>query len=133
MKKVLQYLIPFLLCSVVVILVLVGRGSFLKSGQSLMGDLCDAFAVPGILMTCFGLLVFCTNGGTFDMLAFGIRKLFDLFKRDVTKVKYRTFYDYREAQKEKHRSFLNLIIVGLLFLLVAVIFLIVYYQNPQAL
>lgn len=132
MKKVLKYLIPFLLCAVVVILILVSRGSFSSSGQSLMRDLCDAFFVPGVVMTCFGLLVFATNGGAFDMLAFGVRKLFDLFKRDLTKVKYRTFYDYREAQKENKRSFGNFIFVGLGFVLVAIAFFLVYSFYPWA-
>ncbi len=126
MKKVLKYVIPFLICAIVTILILVGKGSFVKSDGPLMGDLCDAFFVPGILMFGFGVLVFATNGGTFDMLAYGIRKLFDLFKRDLTKVKYRTFYDYRAAQREKKRSFLNLIIVGLGFIIVSVVFLILY-------
>lgn len=126
MKKALKYLIPFLLCAVAAILILVGKSSFAKSGKPLMGDLCDAFAVPGMIMTCFALLVFATNGGSFDMLAFGVIKLFDLFKRDLTKVKYRTFYDYRQAQKDKKRPFAYLIIVGGAFLLVGVVFLLVY-------
>lgn len=132
MKKVLKYLIPSLICAAIAIGVLAIRGAFVKSGQDLMVDLCDAFAVPGIFMTCFGLLVLATNGGTFDMLAYGVRKLFDLFKRDLTNVKYRTFYEYRQAQAEKKRSYLHFIIVGAAFLLVAVVFLIIYYQYPAA-
>ncbi len=128
MKKVLKYLIPILICALVTVLILVGRDAFVKSGQDLMKDLSDAFFVPGIVMLCFGVLVFATNGGTFDMLAFGVIKMFDLFKKDLTKVKYRTFYDYRKAQNEKKRSFLHLIIIGAGFLIVGVVFLIVYYQ-----
>lgn len=128
MKKVLKYLIPILICALVTVLILVERGAFVKSGQDLMKDLSDAFFVPGIVMLCFGVLVFATNGGTFDMLAFGVIKMFDLFKKDLTKVKYRTFYDYRKAQNEKKRSFLHLIIIGAGFLIVGVVFLIVYYQ-----
>lgn len=130
MKKVLKYLIPVLVCAVIVILILVGFKSFAKSGKALIQDLCDAFSVSGIVMLGFGLLVFATNGGTFDMLAFGVIKLFDLFKKDLTKVKYRTFYDYRQAQKEKNRSFLHLVLIGLGFLLVGVAFLLVYYYYP---
>lgn len=132
MKRLLKYLIPCLVCIVFVISVLAIRSAFVKSGQPLILDLCDAFAVSGMLMLCFGLLVFVTNGGTFDMLAFGIRKLFDLFKKDLTKVKYRTFYDYRKSHQEKKRSFWYLIIVGGGFLLVSVIFLVVYYKYPWA-
>lgn len=128
MKKVLKYLIPVLICCTVVMVILASRGSFVKTGKALIRDLCDAFTVPGALMFCFGLLVFATNGGTFDMLAFGVRKLFELFRKDLTKVKYRTFYDYRQAQKEKKRTFIHFIIVGSAFLLVAIVFLIVYYK-----
>lgn len=116
----------------IVVLILSLRGSFVKTGKGLVIDLCDAFFVPGMMMLCFGGLVFATNGGAFDMLAFGVRKLFDMFKRDLTKVKYRTFYDYRQAQKEKKHSYLYLLIVGLAFALVAAVFLIVYYKYPQA-
>lgn len=126
MKKALSYIIPAVLCAAIAIIILAARGAFGKTGMQLMMDLCDAFFVPGALMTGFGLLVFATNGGSFDMLAFGIRKLFDLFKRDLTKVKYRTFYDYRQAQKEKKRSFWSYLIVGLVFIAVAVVFLLVY-------
>ena len=128
MKKVLKYLIPVLICCTVVIVILASRGSFVKTGKALVLDLCDAFTVPGAVMFCFGLLFVATNGGTFDMLAFGVRKLFDLFRKDLTKVKYRTFYDYRQAQKEKKRTFLHFIIVGSAFLLVAIVLLIVYYK-----
>ncbi len=128
MKKVLKYLIPVLICCTVVMVILASRGSFVKTGKALIRDLCDAFTVPGALMFCFGLLVFATNGGTFDMLAFGVRKFFELFRKDLTKVKYRTFYDYRQAQKEKKRTFIHFIIVGSAFLLVAIVFLIVYYK-----
>lgn len=128
MKKILKYLIPFLLCVIVAVSILAGKGSFVKSGARLMSDLCDAFFVPGIIMTCLGLLIFCTNGGAFDMLAFGMLKFFDLFKRDLTKVKYRTFYDYRQAQKEKKRSFWSFIIVGLVFVAVSAVFFILYKQ-----
>lgn len=126
MRKALKYIIPFLLCAIVAVLILVARGAFVKSGDALMTDLCDAFFVPGVIMAMFGLLVFATNGGVFDMLSFGVIKLFDLFKKDLTKVKYRTFYDYREAQREKRRSFLHFIIVGGVFVVAAVVFFIVY-------
>ena len=97
-----------------------------------MIDLCDAFFVPGVIMLCFGLLVFATNGGAFDMLAFSVIKLFDLFKRDLTKSKYRTFYDYREVQKEKNRQFVSFIIIGGGFLLVGIVFWLVYRFYPWA-
>lgn len=126
MKKVLYYLIPFLICAIIVVAFLAAQGSFYKTGKGLILDLCNAFTVSGAMMTGVGLLIFVTNGGAFDMLAFGFIKLIDLFKKDLTKVKYRTYYDYHKVQKEKKRSFLHLLLIGLGFLIVAVILLIVY-------
>lgn len=127
MRKILKYLVPIVVCSAVAVLILVGRGSFRANGQTLYKDLSDAFFVPGIIMLCFGLLVFATNGGVFDMLAFGVIKLVDLFKRDLTKVKYRTFYDYRQAQQGRRRPYVYLLIIGGAFLLVGIVFFVLYY------
>ena len=126
MKKVLYYLIPFLICAIIVVVFLAAKGSFVKVGKILVLDVCDAFTLSGAIMTSIGLLVFVTNGGAFDMLAFACIKLFDLFRRDLTKAKYRTFYDYRTAKGEKKRTFLHLVLIGVVFLVVAVILVIVF-------
>ena len=129
MKKVLYYLIPFILCAVIVVVFLAARGSYSKAGKELVLDLCDAFTLSGALMTGIGMLVFVTNGGALDMLSFAFIKLIDVFRRDLTKVKYRTFYDYRTAKKERHRSFVHLLLVGLVFLAVAIALLIVFNKQ----
>ena len=116
------------LCGVITIVILATSGTFVKSGKSLMGDLSNAFAIPGFIATFWGLLIFLTNGGAFDFLAFGFIKFFDMFKRDLTKVKYRTYYDYRKAQEEKKYPFAFILIVGLGYLLVAAVFLILFYR-----
>ncbi len=130
MRKFLKYLITFVVCGVIALLVCLGKQTFGKTGlNSIYGDLSDAFFIPGILSLCLGALVFATNGGAFDMLGFGVKKLFDLFKKDLTKVKYRTFYDYHKAQQEKKRSFAYLLIVGALFVAAAVVFFALYMST----
>lgn len=127
MKKIWKYLITIALGSAVVLTLLITRQTFAQTDlQTIYKDLCDAFFVPGIIIAGFGALVFCTNGGTFDMLAYSMIRFFALFQRDVTKVKHRTFYDYRMAQKEKHRSFGYMLVVGCVFIVVAVVFLVLY-------
>ncbi|MGN1039806.1 MAG: DUF3899 domain-containing protein [Candidatus Fimimonas sp.] len=129
MKKIWKYLITALVGLVVALLILFYKDTFNKTAVlPVLADLSDAFFVPGVLLLGVGTLLFASNGGAFDMLAFGIMKLFDLFKRDLTKVKYRTFYDYRQAQKEKKRSFSYLLIVGAAMVVVAAVFLIVHYN-----
>ena len=124
MKK---YIITTIIGLVFVALILISKDIiFQENAKDVIHILTDSFFVVGVVISGFGAIIFASNEGTFDMLAFGILKFFDLFKRDITKVKYRTFYDYRvERQQHKH-GFGVMLIVGLGFLLVSVIFLLIY-------
>ena len=84
--------------------------------------LCDAFFAVGWVLFAAGVLVFTSNEGTFDMLAYGISSFIDLF-RDKSRKKYATFFDYRESRGEKKFSFGFLILCGLAFLAVSLVFL----------
>ena len=90
--------------------------------------LCDAFFVPGACITCFGLLVFSSNEGTFDMLVYGVKKFAGLFRDKTYTEKHKTFYDYKQALGEKKISFAYLIFVGLAFIGISMIFLLAYYN-----
>ncbi|MBR1955045.1 MAG: DUF3899 domain-containing protein [Clostridia bacterium] len=126
MKKWLQYLIIAGVNLLLVLGVMLIQEGFEQSGEELLKVLCNAFFVPGMCTLGIGVLIWSTNGGTFDMIAFGFVKLFDLFKKDLTKVKYKTFYDYRKAQQEKKRSFSAYLVVGAVFMAVSILFLVLY-------
>lgn len=99
---------------------------WLNDSEKIWQALCDCFFVPGILLFLFGVLVFCTNGGTFDMLGFGAKKFFGLFRREKTEENRESFYDYRVRKQKNRRSFGYLLIVGAVFLMVAVVFFLLY-------
>ena len=126
MKKWLEYLIICVISLLIVLCVLFMQDAFNHSGEVLLKDLCNAFFVPGVVVLGFGLLIWATNGGTFDMIAFGFIKLVDLFKKDLTKVKYKTFYDYRKAQQDKQHSFSAFLVVGSALVAISIIFLVLY-------
>ena len=90
--------------------------------------LTDAFFVPGVCITCYGLLVFSSNEGTFDMLIYGTKKFFSLFKKDMSQEKHKTFYEYKEAQHGNKISFGYLLIIGLALIAISTLFLIFYYN-----
>lgn len=126
MKKWSQYIITTCVALLLVLCVLMIQDTFEHAGTLLLAELCNAFFVPGVLVLCFGLLLWASNGGAFDMLAYGVMKLFDLFKKDLTRVKYRTFYDYREAQKDNKRTCAHYIVVGMVLIAISIIFYILY-------
>lgn len=87
------------------------------------------FAI-GMVCACFGLLVIAANGGVFEMLYYGTYRFFTLFKKDVNKVRFKTFYDYQVYRRGKpRRSFAHLLIVGVLFVALSGLFLAIYMQN----
>ena len=117
LKTLLQYSITAAIgiCVAVVIMAVKGLfGGAELAAKDVYQILCDAFFVPGVIIGGVGLIVFASHGGVFDMLGYAVRLFFDLFRRDVTKRKYRDFYEYKEAKKDKQRS-------SILFLLFTII------------
>ena len=90
--------------------------------------LCDAFFVTGICFACIGVIMLAGNGGAFDMLGYAFVMLFDALRKDISKRKYKDFYEYRQAKKEKKRNVLYMFVVGGASIAISVIFLILYYQ-----
>ena len=128
-KGWIRYLITIGVVSVLAILIGWARGGFTDlQTKTLISDWCDAFAISGILTIAFGLLLFVSNGGVFDMLSYGIKTLFRLFKKDPLDRKYGGYYEYQQARRQKKRSFLYLIIVGSAFLAVGLILLVFFYK-----
>ena len=92
--------------------------------------ICDALFVPGILLMAFGLLLFASRGGVFDMLRFGVQKVIGvILPRKKREALPRTFYDYkteREGREQIHMGYL--LAVGMVFILLAGLALVMYNQ-----
>ena len=93
----------------------------------LLARLCDAFFIPGVVSVGVGLLVLLSNGGAFDMFAYGGRVFIGMFRKDPLERKYGSYHEYRRARKEKKRSFWYMIIVGGVYVAVAAVLFVVYY------
>lgn len=130
LKKALPYIISAAVGTLIFIIIILAKKIWTADETHVvMQILSDASLVPGILLAGVGLIIFASNGGAFDMLAYAVIRFFDLFRRDVKNKKYKDFYEYREAKKDKKRGMAFMLIVGAVFILIAVIFLIVYYQT----
>ncbi len=133
MKSFLKKAVPYVVSAVVgmvvfTIIVCTKKIWNYDDGKQVLRILSDAFFVPGVILAGVGLLIFASNGGAFDMLSYAFIRFFDLFRRDVRNKKYKDFYEYREAKKDKKRGMAFMLIVGVIFIALAGIMLIAYYQ-----
>ncbi len=134
MKSFLKKAVPYFVSAVVgmvvfTIIVCTKKIWNYNDGKQVLRILSDAFFVPGVILAGVGLLIFASNGGAFDMLSYAFIRFFDLFRRDVRNKKYKDFYEYREAKKDKKRGMAFMLIVGVIFIALAGIMLIAYYQK----
>ena len=93
--------------------------------------LCDGFFVSGGLLLCVGGLKFCRNGGTFDMMAYGINSMLKITfpwarSNSPLERKDEDFADYKERKAKKRKPAKNLVLVGLVYLAIAGILMAVY-------
>ena len=127
MKTVYRYLITAGVGLLIVLLVVLMKNGFEEQDVEIAMQIwCDAFFVSGVFLTCGGLIVVASNWGVFDMLGYAVSLLWYTFKSSKVERKYKTFYDYREARKDRKRSVSFVLIVGLALIAVSVVFLILY-------
>lgn len=127
-KTILRYSITFSIGLIASFLIMLSKSIFSQeSSKEVYKILTDAFFVSGVVICGYGLLVMASNGGTFDMLTYGVKRFFSLFQKDISKIKHKTFYEYRMAKQEKKNPFWYLVIVGLVLIGISMIFLILYY------
>ncbi len=124
MREFRKYLITLLVGFAGVLVVLLSKDFFAQTALAkIFHILCDAFFAVGVIMSGMGLLIFTSNEGTFDMMVYGVRSFFDLFRKNPSK-KYPTFYDYRTSREEKKLKFGFVLICGIFFIVVS---LVMYY------
>ena len=128
MRTLKKYAITLLIGLLAVAGILWAKDIFAQTDpKSIYHILSDAFFSVGTVILCAGLLIFSSNGGTFDMLVYGISSFLDMF-RTVSRKKYDTFYDYRMSRAEKQLPYGFLVICGLTFIAVAFLMYWLYRQ-----
>ena len=120
MKKALKYIITMAIGFAFVLAILLARDVFsLTDRVTILHILTDAFTAVGVIMTGVGLLIFCSNEGVFDGLAYGVKSFINLFRKNATT--YNSLYDYREAKGREKLSFGFMVLCGLFFYVTSLI------------
>lgn len=90
----------------------------------------DTFLIPGVVVGLVGVLVVLSNEGSFDGVAYSVKYAIKMLipgaKKDHVK-----YGDYIEAKRAKGKTtgFGFLLIVGLAFFAISLIFLALYYYE----
>jgi len=94
--------------------------------------LSDAFTISGGLTCLIFLLVFISGEGAFDAIVYGVKVAFyTTFYKNIRETKIpSTYAEYRELKRGKEKKKTSfLVIIGGIFLLIGIIFLIPYTKS----
>lgn len=114
---------------------LIARSQGMAMGNTLSLNsryLCDGCFVVGLMTTGIGLLTWVSTTGFFDMMGYGVqygvRAFVGLFGGN-RKPNGKSFYEYKLEKDEKRgKPQLALMLTGVLFILLSMMFLAMYYN-----
>ena len=94
------------------------------SGFSLPHLLCDGCFAAAVLLLGSGALTYCGNHGAFDMMGYGLRATVGLVVRSLEPET--DYFTYCKEKAEERKPFGHLLIAGLVYLVLAGVFMVVY-------
>ena len=126
----LKYITCFAVASLITVAVFWSKGFFSHTVAVNIQILADGFFVSGILMTMFAGMMYISSEGALIGIGFVLRNVFLAFV-PMGRMKHELYKDYRERKlremkKPKDRCVL---LTGLLFLFVGVVFNVIWYVN----
>ena len=93
--------------------------------------LSDAATIPGLLFTMFGALVWASSLGAMDGFSYGLSHLFRSLVPGARGEKEETYAEYVTRRREKYgkaKGYGFLLVTGLAFLAIAVVFIALFYS-----
>lgn len=126
MKRIYKYLLALGIGFALAFWLVYAKGIFNQTETAvILQILADGFTLPAVLYLGIGGLIFVSNEGAFDALAYGMTSFLDLFRKEK-KNQFTSFYDYAESKKDKKFGFGTLLICGIIFSVLAAIVLVIY-------
>ncbi len=94
-------------------------------GYAITRALSDAFFVPAVLLLGIAGIMLARNDGQFDTMGYSIR--YALINHIPALGEKEDIMDYKERKMKNRKSPLNIFLAGLIFLVIAVIFIVLNY------
>ena len=113
---------------VIAFLVIWSKGFFAHSLAVNIQILSDAFFVSGILMTMFAGMMYISDEGALIGIGFVLRNVLLTFI-PMGRAKHEVYADYRARKLKEHKKSSNryVLVTGLIFLLIGVVFTVIWY------
>lgn len=125
-----KYIICFAVASLIAVAVFWSKGFFSHTVAVNIQILADGFFVSGILLTLFAGMIFISGEGALIGIGFVLRNVF-LWFIPMGRQKHELYKDYRERKLGKMKKTKDrcILLTGLLFLAVGIVFNIIWYVN----
>ncbi len=126
----LKYIICFAVASLIAVAVFWSKGFFNHSVAVNIQILADGFFVSGILMTLFAGMMFVSGEGALIGIGFVLRNVILSFI-PMGRKKHELYADYRERKLKEMKKTKDrcILVTGLLFLFVGIVFNVIWYVN----
>ena len=123
-----KYAICFGIASLIAFAVIWSKGFLTHSIAVNIQILSDAFFVSGILMTLFAGMMFVSSEGALIGIGFVIRNVALAFI-PMGRARHEKYADYRERKlsEAKSRNDSSILVTGLIFLFIGVVFTVIWY------
>ncbi|MCR5459125.1 MAG: DUF3899 domain-containing protein [Acetatifactor sp.] len=129
-SKPIKYVASFLAGGVLFCLYLFTREFPAAEATENFRMLSDAATIPGLLFTMFGALVWASSLGAMDGFSYGLSHVFQALIPGARNGKDETYAEYVARRREKYgkaKGYGFLLVTGLIFLAVAVVFIALFY------
>ena len=125
-----KYIICFAVASLITVAVFWSKGFFGHSVAVNIQILADGFFVSGILLTLFAGMMFISGEGALIGIGFILRSVVLTFI-PMGRQKHEKYADYRERKLRGMKKTKDhcILVIGLLFLIVGIIFNIIWYMK----
>lgn len=125
-----EYAITAAIAFAVGVLIALSRGIFQEDElDMIITIISDAFFIPGVLLICVGLIVYASNEGLFLSIAYGFKAIGRTItaKKDE-KLMEEKYHEYYARQMEKKTKCKHFLIVGLVFVVISLLFVVIYFS-----
>jgi uncharacterized membrane-anchored protein len=125
-----KYLVCLVVASLITVLVFWSKGFFTDNVAVNIQILADGFFVPGIMFTLFAGLLFVAKEGALIGVGYVLRHAM-LTLIPFGRLKQETYGKYRERRlaKMKQNADNCILVIGLIFLFVGIVFNVIWYTN----